>query len=99
MIRVTRKKSVVEQRSEEKAVPREPILYETEYNHIINLISRMAIVMERSPRAFYDMDEESIRWQFLVPLNSHYEGMATGETFNYSGKTDILIRYEGKNVF
>ena len=55
--------------------------------------------MERSPKAFRDMDEESLRWQFLVPLNSHYEGMATGETFNYTGKTDILIRYEGKNVF
>ncbi len=98
-IPVVRTKPVIEQNHEKSAVLREPVLHEEEYNHILDLISRMALVMERSPRAFYDMDEESIRWQFLVPLNSHYEGMASGETFNYSGKTDILIRYEGKNVF
>ena len=28
-----------------------------------------------------------------------YEGQATGETFNFTGKTDILIHYEGGNVF
>jgi hypothetical protein len=32
-------------------------------------------------------------------LNGHYEGGATGETFNYEGKTDILIRVQGKNIF
>jgi len=79
-------------------VKREPILHENEYNYILEIISRMALVMERSPKAFKDMNEESLRWQFLIPLNSHYE-MATGETFNYNGKTDILIRHEGKNVF
>lgn len=38
------------------------------------------------------MQEEQLRDQFLVPLNSHFEGQITGETFNASGKTDILIR-------
>ena len=56
----------------------------------------MAQVMERSPSAFSTMDEESLRSHFLVQLNGHYEGQATGETFNYEGKTDILIRSEGK---
>jgi hypothetical protein len=32
-------------------------------------------------------------------LNGQYQGQATGETFNSSGKTDILIRYEDKNIF
>ncbi len=45
------------------------------------------------------MDEESLRSHFLVQLNGHYEGGATGETFNYEGKTDILIRVQGKNIF
>ena len=36
---------------------------------------------------------------FLVQLNGAYEGQATGETFNGEGKTDILIRVEGKNIF
>ena len=35
----------------------------------------------------------------LVQLNGQYEGQATGETFNYEGKTDILVRAEDKNVF
>lgn len=55
--------------------------------------------MERSPGAFANMGEEDLRQHFLVQLNAQYEGLATGETFNYEGKTDILIRYEGKNVF
>jgi len=45
------------------------------------------------------MKEEDLRQHFLVQLNGHYEGQATGETFNFDGKTDILIRAEGKNIF
>ena len=62
-------------------------------------MSNMALVMERSPSAFATMDEESLRSHFLVQLNGHYEGQATGETFNYEGKTDILIRVNGRNIF
>ena len=32
-------------------------------------------------------------------LEPNFEGSATGETFNKSGKTDILLRHEGKNAF
>ena len=39
------------------------------------------------------------RNHFLVQLNGHYEGQATGETFNQKGKTDILIRENGRNAF
>jgi hypothetical protein len=45
------------------------------------------------------MNEEDLRQHFLVQLNGQYEGQATGETFNFEGKTDILIRAEGKNIF
>lgn len=77
----------------------EPTLANADYDHILNVIQNMVHVMERSPSAFTSMDEESIRSHFLVQLNGHYEGQATGETFNYQGKTDILIRSEGKNIF
>ncbi len=77
----------------------EPALDEAEYEHILEVIENMAQVMERSPSAFSEMAEESLRSHFLVQLNGHYEGQATGETFNYEGKTDILIRSEGKNIF
>ena len=45
------------------------------------------------------MDEEALRQHFLVQLNGQFEGKATGETFNMSGKTDILLREGDRNVF
>lgn len=77
----------------------EPTLELQEYDHILSVISDMVAVMERSPRAFMGMAEEDLRQHFLVQLNGQYEGQATGETFNFEGKTDILIRAEGKNIF
>jgi hypothetical protein len=43
-----------------------------------------------------DKREEDLRQHFLAQLNGHFEGSATGETFNYEGKTDILIRERGR---
>jgi hypothetical protein len=77
----------------------EPTLPDVDYDHILQTITNMALVMERSPSAFASMDEEALRFHFLVQLNGHYQGQATGETFNYSGKTDILVRSSGKNIF
>jgi hypothetical protein len=77
----------------------EPTLTNSDYDHILSIIQNMVQVMERSPSAFKSMDEESIRSHFLVQLNGHYEGQATGETFNCNGKTDILVRSGGKNIF
>lgn len=77
----------------------EPTLDMQEYEHILSVISNMVAVMERSPQAFKGMKEEDLRQHFLVQLNGQYEGQATGETFNFEGKTDILIRVEGKNIF
>lgn len=77
----------------------EPIISDTDYESILNIVDNMALVMERSPSAFVNMKEEDLRIHFLVQLNGQYEGQATGETFNLEGKTDILIRYEGKNIF
>src|SRR5207248_2156138 len=77
----------------------EPALPMDEYEHILSIVLNMAKVIERSPRRFADMAEEELRDHFLVQLNGQYEGQATGETFNFQGKTDILIRTEGRNVF
>jgi hypothetical protein len=70
-----------------------------EYEHILSILSSMVAVIERSPAAFKRMKEEDLRQHFLVQLNGHYEGQATAETFNFDGKTDILIRADDKNVF
>ena len=77
----------------------EPTLEMGEYEHILSILSNMTAVMERSPSEFKGMREETLRSHFLVHLNGHYEGQATGETFNYEGKTDILIRADGRNIF
>jgi len=77
----------------------EPALDEKEYQNILSIMRSMVHVMERSPNAFRHSKEEDLRWQFLVQLNGQYEGRATGETFNYKGDTDILIREQDRNVF
>ncbi|SDU04871.1 hypothetical protein SAMN05444156_1661 [Verrucomicrobium sp. GAS474] len=77
----------------------EPAIDENIYQHILGVIESMVHVMERSPRDFQNIGEETLRSHFLVALNSHYEGRASGETFNGAGKTDILIRENDRNVF
>ena len=77
----------------------EPAMDMKEYEHILSVVSNMVAVMERSPHAFKEMKEEDLRQHFLVQLNGQYDGQATGETFNFEGKTDILIRVNGRNIF
>ena len=71
----------------------------TEYERILELMSNLTRVMELSPSAFRDLDEEDLRTHFLVQLNGQYQGKASGETFNVAGKTDIIIREEERNIF
>jgi hypothetical protein len=77
----------------------EPVLDITEYAHILEILRSMSLLIERNPQSFSALHEEVIRDHFLLQLNGHYEGSATGETFNASGKTDILIRSGNRNVF
>lgn len=77
----------------------EPALSEEDYQHILGVLRGMSLVIERNPASFAKLEEEAIRDHFLIQLNGHYEGCATGETFNGIGKTDILIRVADRNVF
>jgi hypothetical protein len=79
--------------------PREPALLAQHYDHIIKIFSDLGRAMELSPKVFARQDEEDLRTLFLVLLNGHYEGAATAETFNLEGKTDILLKHMGGNVF
>jgi hypothetical protein len=81
-------------------LPTEPApLTDATYEDILQIIHSMVLVMERSPNTFRDVNEDFLRTLFLVTLNAQYEGQATGETFNSSGKTDILIRHQNRNLF
>lgn len=77
----------------------EPTLDIGEYEYILTIIKDMSLAMERSPATFAKLTEEEIRNFFLILLNGHYKGSATGETFNGKGKTDILIRHQNANAF
>ncbi len=94
-----RKQPKIETLVTPKARKPDPTLAEEEYENILTIVKDMSTSMERSPSTFSKLSETEIRDFFLVQLNSHYQGSATGETFNGKGKTDILIRYENENVF
>jgi len=84
--------------SEKPFIP-EPALDMSVYEQALEIVRGMVHVIERSPKVFSQINEEGLRQHFLVQLNGQFEGSATGETFNFMGKTDILIRKEDKNVF
>jgi hypothetical protein len=78
---------------------REPELPLADYDEILSVIRSMVTVFERSPSVFKTMEEEHLRTILLVALNGLFKGNATAETFNGSGKTDILIRVNDNNIF
>ncbi|QQG40581.1 MAG: hypothetical protein HYV37_03360 [Candidatus Levyibacteriota bacterium] len=98
-IPVRKKQLNISQSTGSKSQNQEYFLSESDYDSILDAIHHMTLVFERSPKAFQDMEEETLRFLLLVPLNGLFPGGATGETFNYNGKTDILIRYKEKNIF
>jgi hypothetical protein len=98
-----KRESIDIRRSEVKireALPKEePFVPSKGYEHILSVISSLSLGIERSPEFFSKQPEEQLRDFFLMFLNVHFEGQATGETFNKGGRTDILIRVDNKNVF
>ncbi len=96
---VARRTPKIEQIKPGGAFKPEPALSSEDYGEILRIMKNMVQVMELSPHAFHGMGEEDLRSHFLVQLNGAFKGQATGETFNFQGKTDILIRADGKNVF
>ena len=96
---VSRRVPKIEQIRTQGAFKPEPALSSEDYQEILRIMKNMVQVMELSPHAFSDIGEEDLRFHFLVQLNGAFQGQATGETFNFQGKTDILIRVDGKNIF
>lgn len=76
-----------------------PTLNKEEYFDILKIINDMGKEFERKPSVYKNKGEEDLRDHFLMMLEPNFEGSATGETFNKSGKTDILLRFDGSNVF
>lgn len=95
---ITRKKIVPLPNAASAFMP-EWTLQEDIYQEILGIIHSITQLMERSPSAFVRMKEEDLRVHYLVQLNGRFQGAATGETFNMSGKTDVLLRVEDRNIF
>lgn len=79
--------------------PPEPTLDVEAYNEIVRTIWDLGRTMERLPSTYAGKDEEMLRDHILLYLTPRFEGSSTGETFNRAGRTDILLRYENRNVF
>lgn len=77
----------------------EPTLEYGMYSEILKIVHNTGKQFERTPSVYQGKEEEHLRDHILLNLEPSFEGSATGETFNKSGKTDILLRFEGNNVF
>lgn len=88
-------------KSANKNYSTEPIVSDYIYFDILDIIYESGKSMEKKPSLYKNKNEEDLRDQFLLILETRYEGAtATGETFNSQGKTDILIKYQdGSNLF
>lgn len=80
-----------------------PVLTDNIYQRILHTIDTTYKEFEKLPNNYKDKDEEALRDGILPALNTTYamSGMvATGETFNKNGKTDICIKHtDNTNVF
>jgi hypothetical protein len=86
--------------SKKRFVP-EPAMSDEMYEDVLKVLSQAGRGMERKPSLYRGKEEEDLRDQFLLFLETRYAATTgTGETFNKSGKTDILLKYEdGTNLF
>jgi hypothetical protein len=79
-----------------------PAMAQETYVHVLQLLNDVGRGMERKPSMYKGKDENGLRDIFLSQLEFRYDGItASGETFNASGKTDIILKYapDGSNVF
>jgi hypothetical protein len=96
---VVRKQIEVKPKATLLSLDPEPLLDDFLYQEILQVIHDTGKVFERLPSTYTGKDEETLRDHFILVLEPRFESSATGETFNKSGKTDILLRYEKSNVF
>lgn len=79
-----------------------PHLSKELYTDILNIIYDVGKKMEKKPSLYLDRDEEDLRDQFMLFLETRYEGATgTSEIFSKKGSTDIILKYseEGPNLF
>lgn len=95
------KKNVIKKPSMPKEKQKEPdyAISESDYENIKRIIGMAGYSMEKAVKTFYKFEEEELRDIFLAFLNTHYQNMATGETFTGAGKADIHIQFDNKSAY
>lgn len=92
------KRVVVKPESPSAQLPKEPTISLSDYQEFLRVIEQTGEHIERHTSIYRGKKEEDLRDLFLMVFQLGYES-ATGEAFNKVGKTDILIRHEGKVAF
>lgn len=77
----------------------EPVLGDEVFEHILGVVRAKGEMMEASPQTYTELGEEDLRQHIVSTLHTHYQGKTTAEAFNFTGKTDILVKHEGANLF
>jgi len=95
---IVQRRVIIKPAAPDTAYNPEPTLDNSLCAAILQLCRSTGVEMERHPRIYADKDEETLRDFFIMVLSPHFHSV-TGETFNKSGKTDILVRHESANVF
>jgi hypothetical protein len=79
--------------------PLSPGISNETYSEILEAINSVGRGFEQSPATYEEFGEEDYRNVLLTFLDMNFEGSATGETFVKKGKSDVLLRHEGDNIF
>lgn len=98
-IKLTIKKEVKKYPEKKNELFEEYTISDDDYNKIKNIIEQSCISYERTAITINKLEEEEIRDLILANLNTHYDSLATGETFSKTGKTDIKIQFENKAAY
>lgn len=77
----------------------DPAIPEGDYRKIASAINDVGKNFEKNPTLFEGKSEEELRDFVLFYIQHMFEGTASGETFNVSGKSDIMLQYDGDPLF
>lgn len=84
-----------------KEISTSPTMAKQMYDDILKVIYGVGKSMEKKPSTYTGKNEEELRNQLLLFLETRYEStVASAETFNKKGKTDIILKFEdNSNLF
>lgn len=81
-------------------LPVEPGISEELYELILGVLRHALRTYETTPGTYSGLDEEAMRDLLLAHLNSYFQGgIAAGEVFRRSGKTDICVQDKSRAAF